>query len=144
MHPFLLHRAPRRQVGGVVVKSPLEAIAAYEREHGLPPDYINCSMYVLHVMPVHVRAHRLTRSGRTARGRSGAWQQFERGEIPLLVFYEAFGRELSDATHANAAYEAFCARKRLSTMRPHCVKGGSSSYAIRLSGAAAGNQRGRP
>jgi hypothetical protein len=95
-------------------------------------------------MPVHVRAHRLTRSGRTARGRSGAWQQFERGEIPLLVFYEAFGRELSDATHANAAYEAFCARKRLSTMRPHCVKGGSSSYAIRLSDAAAGNQRGWP
>lgn len=32
------------QVGGVVCRSPLLAIAAYEREHGIPADYINCAM----------------------------------------------------------------------------------------------------
>lgn len=32
------------QIGGVVCRSPLIAIAAYEREHNLPHDYINCSM----------------------------------------------------------------------------------------------------
>lgn len=34
------------QIGGVVVASPFVSIAAYEREKGLPPHYINVSMYV--------------------------------------------------------------------------------------------------
>jgi len=38
----------------------------------------------------------------TGLGSNGAWQKFERGEIDLLPFYEAFGRELSDTKHANA------------------------------------------
>lgn len=37
------------QVGGVVVRSPFIAIAAYEREHGIPDNYLNCSMYVFSV-----------------------------------------------------------------------------------------------
>lgn len=37
------------QVGGVVCRSPLLAIAAYEREHGIPNDYINCAMYRCHL-----------------------------------------------------------------------------------------------
>lgn len=32
------------QIGGVVMRSPFVAIAAYERELGLPVDYINTSM----------------------------------------------------------------------------------------------------
>lgn len=32
------------QVGGVVCRSPLLAIAAYESEHGIPNNYINCAM----------------------------------------------------------------------------------------------------
>ena len=32
------------QIGGVVSKSPFLAIAAYERERGLPDNYINCAM----------------------------------------------------------------------------------------------------
>lgn len=32
------------QVGGVVCRSPLLAIAAYESEHGIPVNYINCAM----------------------------------------------------------------------------------------------------
>ena len=34
------------QVGGVVLRSPLIAIAAYEQEQGIPNNYINCSMFV--------------------------------------------------------------------------------------------------
>ncbi|KAI0781051.1 HAD-like protein [Trametes elegans] len=63
-------------IGGVVCRSPLIAIAAYEREHGIPNNYINCAI--------------------TVRGSTGAWQKFERGEMPLFPFYEQFGRELSD------------------------------------------------
>ncbi|KAI0637082.1 HAD-like protein [Trametes polyzona] len=63
-------------VGGVVCRSPLIAIAAYEREHGIPNNYINCAI--------------------TVRGSSGAWQKFERGEMSLFPFYKQFGRELSD------------------------------------------------
>ena len=33
-------------IGGVCVASPFRGIAKYEREHGLPPNYINVAMYV--------------------------------------------------------------------------------------------------
>ncbi|KAA1474868.1 HAD-like protein [Dentipellis sp. KUC8613] len=79
-------------IGGVVLRSPLLAIAAYEREHGIPNNYINCSI--------------------TRRGRDGAWQKFERGEIALLPFYDAFGRELSDTENGNKWYAEYCERKR--------------------------------
>jgi hypothetical protein len=39
------------QIGGVVCRSPLIAIAAYEREHSIPNEYINCSMSVLPGQP---------------------------------------------------------------------------------------------
>jgi len=78
-------------IGGVVLRSPLIAIAAYEREHGIPPNYINISI--------------------TRRGSSGAWQQFERGEMSLFPFYEAFGRELSDTKLGNVWYAEYCRRK---------------------------------
>lgn len=35
------------------------------------------------------------------RGSLGAWQKFERGEIPLLEFYKSFSHELSDTTNGN-------------------------------------------
>ncbi len=37
----------RRQIGGVVMRSPFISIAEYERKLGLPVNYINCSMWVL-------------------------------------------------------------------------------------------------
>ncbi|EJF65752.1 HAD-like protein [Dichomitus squalens] len=80
-------------VGGVVCRSPLIAIAAYEREHGLPNNYINCAI--------------------TARGTHGAWQRFERGEMSLFPFYEQFGRELSDTKVNNPAYVKYCKRRGL-------------------------------
>ncbi|KAG5645914.1 hypothetical protein DXG03_005061 [Asterophora parasitica] len=76
-------------IGGVVLRSPFIAIATYERELGIPENYLNCSI--------------------VERGSQGAWQKFERGEIPLLEFYEAFGRELSDTVNGNVWYVCSCA-----------------------------------
>ncbi|KIJ60670.1 hypothetical protein HYDPIDRAFT_98391 [Hydnomerulius pinastri MD-312] len=78
-------------IGGVVLRSPFIAIAEYEIEKELPPDYLNVSI--------------------TSRGSKGAWQRFERGEIPLLEFYPAFGRDLSDTSNGNPWYRDYCARK---------------------------------
>jgi putative hydrolase of the HAD superfamily len=57
-------------LGGVVVGSPLHAIAVYEREGGIAPNAVN---------RVVVSA-----------GPTGAWQRLERGELSLDAFYAAF------------------------------------------------------
>ncbi|GJJ12262.1 hypothetical protein Clacol_006503 [Clathrus columnatus] len=62
-------------IGGVVVRSPMLAIARYEKENNLPPNYINCIIANI--------------------GPNGAFQRFERGEISLFPFYKAFSSELS-------------------------------------------------
>jgi len=80
-------------VGGVVVKSPLLAIAAYEREQGLPKDFINVCI--------------------AARGDQGAWQRFERGELPLLRFYREFTQDLNDLENASRWYREHCARRNV-------------------------------
>ena len=57
-------------LGGVVMASPLAAIARYERDHGLPDQAI-------------------TRAIRTS-GDDGAWSRLERGELTLEAFLEPF------------------------------------------------------
>ncbi|KAF8516908.1 HAD-like protein [Hysterangium stoloniferum] len=74
-------------IGGVVVRSPMLAIAKYEEEHSLPPNYINCII--------------------ANQGPNGAFQKFERGEINLLPFYEAFGKELSNPD-GKVYYKQYC------------------------------------
>ncbi|KAF9648067.1 HAD-like protein [Thelephora ganbajun] len=78
-------------IGGVVCRSPLIAIAGYEREHSIPDNYINCSI--------------------TRRGSSGAWQRFERGEMELWNFYVTFGQELSDTVLGNVWYREYCVQR---------------------------------
>lgn len=123
------------QIGGVVCRSPLIAIAAYEREHTIPHDYINCSMSVLPVRAALPNPPTRLSFGRVSfprrwdvstltdvpflsighisirRGANGAWQRFERGEIELWDFYVAFGHELSDTALGNAWYREYCAQK---------------------------------
>jgi hypothetical protein len=91
------------------MRSPFIAIAEYERQLGLPTNYINTSMCV------ELLTHRTTRPRlfadasnvsfdpvlSTGRGPNGSWQKFERGEIALLPFYKAFGRDLSDIENGN-------------------------------------------
>ena len=57
-------------LGGVVMDSPLHAIARYERDHGLPANAIN-------------------RVVATA-GEAGAWARLERGELTVATFCTPF------------------------------------------------------
>jgi putative hydrolase of the HAD superfamily len=66
-------------LGGVVLGSPLHAIAAYERELGIAPGAVN----------------RLV----VATGASGAWSRLERGELDLESFYPLFEAECAAAAH---------------------------------------------
>jgi len=70
-------RAVIFDLGGVVVGSPLHAIAAYERELGLPGDAVNRVV--------------------VASGSDGAWSRLERGEIALDAFYPAFEADCTAA-----------------------------------------------
>lgn len=63
-------RAVLFDLGGVVVGSPLHAIAAYERDLGLPRNAINRIV--------------------VETGPAGAWSRLERGELGLEAFYPAF------------------------------------------------------
>ena len=57
-------------MGGVVMESPLHAIARYERDRGLPGDSINRVV--------------------AASGESGAWARLERGELTVASFCAPF------------------------------------------------------
>ena len=57
-------------LGGVVMESPLAAIARYERDHGLPDQAINGVI--------------------RATGEAGAWSRLERGELSLEAFLAPF------------------------------------------------------
>ncbi len=57
-------------LGGVVVDSPLHAIARYERDHGLAVNAVNRAIM--------------------ASGPAGAWSRLERGELELADFYAPF------------------------------------------------------
>ncbi|KAJ1834787.1 hypothetical protein IWW55_006978 [Coemansia sp. RSA 2706] len=88
-------RAVIFDIGGVVVKSPFLAISAYEREHGLPANYINVAL--------------------SRRGDAGAFQQYERGEISHSDFVDQWTDELNDVAANNAAYRGYLQRRNLDT-----------------------------
>lgn len=81
----MTYRAVFFDIGGVVVGSPLHAIAAYERELGLPPGAINRVVVA------------------TAPG--GAWSRLERGELRLPEFYPAFEADCAEAGWTISARE---------------------------------------
>lgn len=90
----LPYKAVIFDIGGVVMRSPFIAIAAYEKEQGLPPDYINTTI--------------------VGHGHDGAWQKFERGEMGITTFYTEFSRDLSNVQLGNEWYNAYCNRKNIS------------------------------
>lgn len=73
------HRAVIFDLGGVVLDSPLHAIARYERDLGIPAGFVN----------------RLV----VERGPEGAWSRLERGELSMEAFHVAFERECAAAGH---------------------------------------------
>lgn len=70
-------RAVIFDLGGVVVDSPLHAIARYEEAQGIPAGFIN--NVVLETGP------------------AGAWSRLERGEITMAQFHQAFNAECQAA-----------------------------------------------
>jgi putative hydrolase of the HAD superfamily len=70
-------RAVIFDLGGVVLGSPLHAIAIYERELGLPANAIN--RVVSSTAP------------------KGAWSRLERGEISMLEFFDGFEQDCEGA-----------------------------------------------
>jgi epoxide hydrolase-like predicted phosphatase len=71
------YRAVLFDLGGVVVGSPLHAIAQYERDAGIPAGFVNRVV--------------------VASGPDGAWSRLERGEFTLDAFYPAFDRDCAAA-----------------------------------------------
>jgi len=72
-------RAVIFDLGGVVLGSPLHAIADFERERGLPENFVN---HVVRDTAPH-----------------GAWSRLERGELEMETFYAAFAADCDAAGH---------------------------------------------
>ena len=90
-------RAVIFDLGGVVIDSPLHAIARYERELGIPEGIVNRVV--------------------VDSGPSGAWSRLERGEVAMLDFHRDFEAELRAAGHAISAADMM-ARIALCGPRP--------------------------
>jgi putative hydrolase of the HAD superfamily len=73
------HRAVIFDLGGVVLGSPLHAIAEFEREHGIPAGFVNRVV--------------------VETGAGGAWARLERGELELGAFVPAFEADCAAAGH---------------------------------------------
>ena len=94
------HRAVIFDLGGVILGSPLHAIARFERERGIEPGFINRVV--------------------VAAGPGGAWARLERGELSMEAFFGAFegdcaaaGRRLSARALMERIAEAAEPRPRM-------------------------------
>jgi epoxide hydrolase-like predicted phosphatase len=83
-------RAVIFDLGGVVLGSPLHAIAAYERSAGIPAGFVN--RVVVDTAP------------------TGAWSRLERGELDLEAFFPAFE---ADCERAGASVDARAMMERM-------------------------------
>jgi hypothetical protein len=63
------YRAVIFDIGGVVLDSPIHAIAGYERDLGIPAGFVNRVV--------------------VAAGPGGAWSRLERGELAMEDFFAA-------------------------------------------------------
>jgi epoxide hydrolase-like predicted phosphatase len=71
------HRAVIFDLGGVILDSPLHAIARFELEQGITPGLVNSVV--------------------VETGRDGAWASLERGELSLEDFFLAFEQDCAGA-----------------------------------------------
>ncbi len=113
------YRAVIFDLGGVVVGSPLHAIAGYEREHGIAPNAVN---------RVVVSA-----------GPTGAWQRLERGELSLDTFYAAFEADCEAAGFGIDAREMMTRVAGATVPRPAMLEAVRRIRAAGLSAAALTN-----
>jgi putative hydrolase of the HAD superfamily len=94
-------RAVIFDLGGVVLGSPLHAIARYEHKHGLPQHFVN--RVVMDTAP------------------TGAWSQLERGELTMESFFEEFEDECESAGHRIDARVMFAAMADEAQPRPEML-----------------------
>ena len=73
------YKAVLFDLGGVVLGSPLHAIARFERDHQIPEGFVN--RLVVEKAP------------------DGAWSRLERGELDIDAFCEAFDDECREGGH---------------------------------------------
>ncbi len=92
------HTAVIFDLGGVVMGSPLHAIADYERELGVPAGFVNRLVVAI--------------------GREGSWSRLERGELTLEEFYPLFDRECAGAGHTLSGREMMERIRQVSLPRP--------------------------
>lgn len=92
------HRAVIFDLGGVVLGSPLHAIAAYERRNDIPANAIN--RIVIDTGP------------------EGAWSRLERGELEMDDFFVEFERDCADAGHRVDARELMTRMGEAAAPRP--------------------------
>ncbi|GBG33038.1 Bifunctional epoxide hydrolase 2 [Hondaea fermentalgiana] len=83
-------RAVVFDLGGVVLGSPLQGIAEHEKEFGIADGFVNISI--------------------VQRGRQGAFERLERGELPLDDFYRVFREELG-SPEAMEQFKAYLTKK---------------------------------
>jgi putative hydrolase of the HAD superfamily len=89
-------------LGGVVLGSPLHAIAAYERELGIPANFVN--RVVADTSP------------------DGAWSRLERGEISMETFYTDFEADCQAAGQTLSARTMFERMATAALPRPSMLK----------------------
>jgi putative hydrolase of the HAD superfamily len=96
------HRAVIFDLGGVVLGSPLHAIAAYERDSGIPHGFVN--RVVMETAP------------------TGAWSRLERGELAMDAFFGAFEDDCSAAGETIDARTMFARMAEASRPRPQMLE----------------------
>jgi putative hydrolase of the HAD superfamily len=95
-------RAVIFDLGGVVLGSPLHAIAAYERELGIPAGFVN--RVVVETAP------------------SGAWSRLERGELAMENFFAEFEADCAAAGQEIDARAMFAHMAQASQPRPQMLE----------------------
>jgi putative hydrolase of the HAD superfamily len=95
------YRAVIFDLGGVVLGSPLDAIARFERERGFPDGILNRVV--------------------VSSGADGAWARLERGELSMERFYDEFAGDCAAAGAAIDARELMVRIGEAAAPRPRMV-----------------------
>ncbi|MGM0452392.1 MAG: HAD family hydrolase [Thermodesulfobacteriota bacterium] len=89
-------------LGGVILDSPMEVFAEFEKQHGLSSNFLNRAI--------------------VDAGSQGAWARLERGEIDLEAFFDAFDAELWQAGAEISSRDLMAAVNDFATVRPPMIE----------------------
>ena len=89
-------------LGGVILDSPMEIFAEFEKLNGLPENFLNRTI--------------------VESGRDGAWARLERGELTLTEFFDAFDEEIRQAGADISSRQLMAAVNDFANVRPEMLK----------------------